>query len=77
MNELVSKKAVINEIKRWRGYIDDDMIARIIIGINKLPINPIFEKCPECGTVLLIRCGAYGEKVLFCPDCGYEEQMVK
>ena len=37
MSDLISRRAVINEIERWIGYIDGDMIARINIGINKLP----------------------------------------
>ena len=35
--DLISRRAVINEIERWFGYIDGDMIARISIGISKLP----------------------------------------
>lgn len=37
MNDLISRRAVINEIERWFGYLDEDMIARISIGISKLP----------------------------------------
>ena len=35
--DLISRRAVINEIERWFGYLDEDMIARISIGISKLP----------------------------------------
>lgn len=35
--DLISRQAVIEEIGRWRGYLDEDMIARIRIGIRNLP----------------------------------------
>ncbi len=37
MDELVSKQAVLDEVARWRGYLDDDMINRIQIGMKRLP----------------------------------------
>lgn len=35
--DCVSRQAVLTEISRWRGYLDDDMIMRISIGIKRLP----------------------------------------
>ena len=76
MSELVSKNAVVNEIRRWRGYLDDDMIQRITIGMNKLPSaeissKTIFNICPQCGDVML-KTKYYDTEgmVLICPNCG-------
>lgn len=35
--DCVRRKDAINEIARWKGYLDEDMIARIQIGLKKLP----------------------------------------
>ena len=37
MNDTISKQAAIDEIARWIGYIDEDMILRIQTGLKKLP----------------------------------------
>lgn len=37
MNDLISRQDAIDEISRWIGYLDDDMILRIQIGLRKLP----------------------------------------
>ena len=37
MSDLISRDAAINEIQRWVGYLDQDMILRIQISIEKLP----------------------------------------
>ena len=36
-DRAVSLNAVLSEIGRWIGYLDEDMIMRIQIGIKKLP----------------------------------------
>ena len=36
MSDLISRDAVLAEIDRWKGYLDDDMIQRIQIGINRI-----------------------------------------
>ena len=72
MSDLISRRAVINEIERWIGYIDGDMIARINIGINKLPSADrprgywIGDKCSVCGEER----AWYGSNPPICPDCG-------
>lgn len=44
MKEYISKESATKEIERWEGYLlDEDMIGRMQIGINKLPA----EKLPE------------------------------
>ena len=35
--DLISRQAAIEEIARWIGYIDEDMILRIQTGLKKLP----------------------------------------
>lgn len=35
--KLVNLSKVINEIERFKGYLDEDMILRIKIAINRLP----------------------------------------
>lgn len=37
MSDLISRQAAIEEIARWIGYIDEDMILRIQTGLKKLP----------------------------------------
>lgn len=37
MNDPIERADAINEIVRWKGYLDEDMISRIQIGLKKLP----------------------------------------
>lgn len=37
MSDLIDRQAVIEEIARWIGYIDEDMILRIQTGLKKMP----------------------------------------
>lgn len=37
MGRTLDEDAVLKEIGRWIGYLDEDMIERIKIGIKKLP----------------------------------------
>jgi hypothetical protein len=37
MDDLISRQAAIEEIERWLGYIDDDMVCRMLIGMKRLP----------------------------------------
>ena len=34
---LIKRRDAIDEISRWLGYLDDDMILRIQIGLRNLP----------------------------------------
>ena len=36
-DDLITRKSVINEITRFRGYLDDDMIFRLNTTIKRLP----------------------------------------
>ena len=73
MDDLISRQAAIDEIARWIGYIDEDMILRIQTGLKKVPSAQrtgrwvAIEgrlKCSACG---------FGGKIVpfnFCPNCG-------
>lgn len=52
--DLISRQAAIAEIKRWMGYIDEDMVYRIQTGLKKIPSAepetqwiPCSERLPE------------------------------
>ena len=42
--DAVSRELVKKDITRWIGYIDEDMIARMHITIDKLPSVSVAEK---------------------------------
>ena len=37
IDDLITRQSVINEITRFRGYLDDDMIFRLQTAIKRLP----------------------------------------
>ena len=52
--DCISREEVKNEIRRWLGYLDEDMISRINVGINRLPSVtpkagwiPVSERLPK------------------------------
>ena len=51
-DDTIRRQAAIEEIARWIGYIDEDMILRIQTGLKKLPPEkpeqwiPVSEKPP-------------------------------
>lgn len=65
--DTISRRAAIDEIARWIGYIDEDMILRIQTGLKKVPSAQrtgrwIFETLD--GTP------GYRPTVMFCSKCG-------
>lgn len=46
MDELIKKQAAINEVKRFAGYLDDDMIYRIVLALKRLPDAVV--RCKDC-----------------------------
>ena len=49
MRELISKQDAIDEIARWIGYLDEDMIYRIQLGLKRLPsAEPEIIRCKDC-----------------------------
>lgn len=77
--DCISRQAAIEEIARWIGYIDEDMILRIQTGMKKLPSAqperkegwweedmqewPGRYRCSECRRPVW-----FPEN--FCPNCG-------
>lgn len=78
--ELVKLSEVINEIERFKGYLDDDMILRIKIAINRLPtIEPTKHAhwvikpnghgvCSNCAVCDVDVEGGVDSN--YCPNCG-------
>lgn len=58
MSDLVSRQAVKDWLEKWRGYLDDDMIARMQIGTKDIPQEPQWipcsERLPEAGVRYLV-----------------------
>lgn len=49
MSDLIDRQAAIDEIERWLGYIDDDMVRRMQIGMKRLPsAQPEIIRCKDC-----------------------------
>ena len=47
--DLISRQVAIDEISRWLGYLDDDMISRIQLGLMRLPsAQPEIVRCKDC-----------------------------
>ena len=81
MDELVSRQAVKDWLKRWRGYLDDDMITRMQIRTIDIPtIEPKRGKWINDGKpYALYQCSVCND---FCTVAGYancipEKQMYK
>lgn len=60
--DTISRQAAIDQISRWLGYLDDDMILRIQIGLRKLPSAQ-----PECKTGHWVSQNGGG---YCCSECG-------
>ena len=79
-SDTISRQTAINEIARWKGYLDADMIMRIQIGIKRLPSTqpePItaYWKKDAFGTVICSKCGGIRRDnrvghTQWCNSCG-------
>lgn len=49
MRKTLNEDDVLKEIDRWIGYLDEDMITRIKIGIKKLPSAHPEQRWIPCG----------------------------
>ena len=48
-DDTIRRQDAIEEIARWIGYLDEDMILRIQTGLKKLPsAQPEIIRCSEC-----------------------------
>ena len=58
MGRILEEDAVLNEIGKWIGYLDEDMICRIKIGIKRLPMAqrwiPCSERLPEENQICIV-----------------------
>lgn len=81
MKDPIERQAAIDEIQRFLGYIDQDMIDRIKIGLRKLPtIEPVKHgrwigkpiagystvRCSVCKETFTENTGRWN----YCPNCG-------
>jgi len=50
MAEYIKREDALNEIHRFRGYIDEDMEYRMKSAINKIPSADVAEvvRCKDC-----------------------------
>lgn len=83
-NEYINKVSACNEMKRFAGYLDDDMIYRLQIALNRIPaadVEPVrhgrwTDENPASFWDPRMRCSACGHvdiplaKWRFCPMCG-------
>lgn len=82
MSDPIERQAAINEIQRFLGYIDQDMIDRIKIRLRKLPTieaEPAKHgRWTKIGhiehTWLVSECSECGNQTIdagrYCPNCG-------
>ena len=71
VTDLISRQAAIAEISRFAGYLDDDMIMRIQIGLKRLPSAqpeqrwiPVSERLPD---EEVLCCDTRGEMIIGYP----------
>ena len=50
MSDYKNRDDVITEIKRFKGYLDDDMITRLTIAIDRVPSADVVQvvRCKDC-----------------------------
>ena len=75
--DCINIQAAIDEISRWQGYLDDDMIRRIQIGLRRLPSAQPERKvgkwtednaCEFCGFKPWYERDIH--TLSYCPNCG-------
>lgn len=72
MNDTISRQAAIDEIARWVGYLDEDMIYRIQTGLKRLPFaqsETYKEKLNEIASAL-------SEKFAYMNTCLNERDII-
>lgn len=71
MNDLIERQAAIDEIARWIGYIDEDMILRIQTGLKKVPsAQPERKKGHYIGKADGYADGELVYDIWSCSECG-------
>ena len=82
--DAVSRELVKKDIARWIGYIDEDMIARMHITIDKLPsvstekvgkwkkrMGDSRTTCPFCNAL------NFSKYKNYCPNCGAKMEVTE
>lgn len=84
-DDTISRQDALDEIRRFSGYLDEDMINRIHIGLNRLPSAErhgrweIADDMPRLDNTFTIRCSLCGQLMFahpndenpnFCCNCG-------
>lgn len=77
MSDYIKKEDAINEIKRFGGYIDDDMIYRINTAIFRIPSADVTEnvRLSPITTVTDNKPTEWVE-VVRCKDCEHHEELL-
>lgn len=69
MSDLIDRQAAIDEIRRFAGYLDEDMINRIHIALNRLP-SAQQKPLKYTGESICLYCQTEN-----CDGCMYEPMM--
>ena len=59
--EYIEREMVINEQKRFRGYLDNDMLNRLEIATRRIPAADVVPASDfrDCRNELCLKCGNY------------------
>ena len=70
-DKLISLESVLKEIRRFKGYIDDDMIERFSIAFKRLPAVPHEMSARELFNAYQRICEEYSHKgiPIRCDEC--------
>lgn len=82
MSDLISRQDVLDEIRRFSGYLDDDMMTRIYIGLNRLPSTQAeiltCDKCKYADEKPISDgrhfCSRHGSFMYYCSDAERREK---
>ena len=70
MSDYKNLDDVIMEIKRFKGYLDDDMITRLTIAIDRIPSADVAE-VRHAEWQLIHRGKDFCKDVYRCSECGF------
>lgn len=80
----IDRDRAMNEVSRFLGYLDSDMVERLTIALKRLPSIDAVERktgkwlpthdadklrCSNCDVIHLIAQYPHGD-INFCPNCG-------
>ena len=70
-DDTISRRAALDEIRRFSGYLDEDMINRIHIGLNRLPSAQSERDIPMKPNETTDTALGIPTKQAVCPKCDY------